>query len=113
MADMEFYQLSCFFCGMGWGACVCEFASDRTGADDLGDLPDDVVSFTYAGTQIVSPNIDSTSRFFVDPYAYYGQVFVDWWSRTRHLFRRKECTVCGLPKNVCHGADLPKAEGRE
>jgi hypothetical protein len=102
------YRSTCYFCDMGWGSCVCEFAVDR---QDMGELPFATKYFVWKGFSIGTPNVDETGRFMVDPNTYYGAPFTLWWEISgRRLYRTKTCGVCGLPKSSCREAGVPRVE---
>lgn len=57
----------CFFCRQEWGSCECDFILDEDG-------------FNFNEFYITRPNVSVCTRFFVDPYVYYGEAYKKWWS---------------------------------
>jgi hypothetical protein len=57
------YTTECFFCHRIWGACQC---------------PEVRPGFLWNEYLITEPNLDETSRQFVDPEVYYGEAYLKW-----------------------------------
>ena len=65
----------CAFCHNTWGHCNCESLDEAEGLE-------------WDDTIILSPNIDATGRFFVDPVKYYGKKLVDeYWKRISRVYK--------------------------
>jgi hypothetical protein len=61
----------CYFCGRGYGSCVCRW--------DWGTSEETArFGFEFEGFVITKPNVCETGFYFVDPEEYYGESYLQW-----------------------------------
>ena len=65
---------TCFFCANAWGRCTCDFP--RCFTDDGEPGEEQPPGFEWKGFWITQPNVSVCTRFFVDPFEYYGDAYV-------------------------------------
>jgi hypothetical protein len=97
---------TCFFCGNTWTGCTCVVPErDKI----LNYTTSEKDGFEFGGFHIVDPSLSENTLYFVDPVIYYGKPYLDWVAeKIANTPWKGECGICGLSRNACREAGLPK-----